>query len=251
MPKKFVCGNWKMYKTASETAQLLGEILGGWRGDFGTVDVAICPPFTALGIARDALGGTSITYGAQNCYYVKEGAFTGEISPQMLSTEGCEYVILGHSERRTIFGEDDALIAKKTRAVIDAKMTAIVCIGETESERDRDETVGVIERQIRDSLALLAEKDLGRLVVAYEPIWAIGSGKTATPDQVESAHAFIRRELIERFGSEAESVRVIYGGSVKPDNAREIFQQPNIDGGLIGGASLKVESFIAIVGAAV
>ena len=247
MRRKFVCGNWKMYKTASETAEVLGEIKAGWRDDFGTVDVAICPPFTSISIARDALAETAIKYGAQNCYYVLEGAFTGEISPLMLRTEGCDYVILGHSERRTIFCETDDLIAKKTRAVIDQGMTAIVCIGESAQERETDETIGVIERQIRDSLSTIEPGDLDRLVIAYEPIWAIGTGKTATPAQAEEAHAFIRREMVERFGSTAEDVRILYGGSVKPDNAREIFQQPNIDGGLIGGASLKAESFLAIV----
>lgn len=251
MRKKLVCGNWKMYKTAAETATLLGELKAGWRDDHSSVETVICPPFTSLSIARDALAGSGIKYGAQNCYYVSEGAFTGEVSAPMLRTEGCEYVILGHSERRTIFCETDDLIAKKVRAVIAQSMTAIVCIGETDEERQRDETVGVIERQIRDSLSGIEPADFDRIVIAYEPIWAIGTGKTATPEQAEAAHAFTRRELVERFGPVGEGVRILYGGSVKADNARELFQQPNIDGGLIGGASLKAESFLTIVEAAV
>jgi triosephosphate isomerase len=251
MRKKLVCGNWKMYKSAAETATLLGQLKSGWRDDFAVVDTAVFPPYTSLSIARDALADSSIRYGAQNCYYVAEGAFTGEISPGMLRAEGCDYVILGHSERRTIFCESDDLIAKKTRAVLDAGMIAVVCIGETEAERNSDETVGVIERQIRDSLFGIEPEDLGRIVIAYEPVWAIGTGKTASPDQAEAAHAFTRRELVERFGPAGEDVRILYGGSVKADNARELFAQPNIDGGLIGGASLKAESFLAIVEAAV
>lgn len=217
----------------------------------GTVDVAVCPPAVYLHDVGAALRGSPVALGAQNMSAEKEGAFTGEISSTMLKDLGCRYVILGHSERRQLFGETDASVNQKIKAALAAGLTPIVCVGETLQQREADATKRVIADQMRDSLAELTAQQGGQLVIAYEPVWAIGTGKTATPAQAEEVHAQIRTLLSQQFGAEvAESIRIQYGGSVKPDNAAELLAQPNIDGALVGGASLKAGDFAAIVAAA-
>jgi triosephosphate isomerase len=247
MHPKLIVGNWKMNGTLKDTRKLLFQLTVEWTTKCEAHEVAVCPPFTTLLIAKHALEGTSMKYGAQNCYIGESGAFTGEISAAMLAELGCTYVILGHSERRTIFGETNELVSKKLRAALDAKLIPIACIGETEDEREKGETESVLSRQIGQSLGGLTTEDAAKLVIAYEPIWAIGTGKTATPDEAQSAHAFIRTELRKKFGNLADDMRILYGGSVKADNARALFAEPDIDGGLIGGASLDAGAFIAIV----
>ena len=239
-----------MNGTLKETRKLLFQLSVEWTPKCHDIEVAVCPPFTMLLIAKHALDETSIKLGAQNCYCEEKGAFTGEIAPAMLAELGCTYVILGHSERRTIFGETDNLVSKKLRSALDAKLTPIICIGESESERTGNETEAVLLRQISESLATINANDAAKVVIAYEPIWAIGTGKTATPDEAQSAHAFIRADLQKKYGSIASDIRILYGGSVKPDNARALLAEPDIDGGLIGGASLDASAFIAIVEAA-
>ena len=250
MRHKLIVGNWKMNGTLKETRKLLFQLSVEWTTKCEAIEVAVCPPFTTLLIAKHALEETSMNYGAQNCYIGESGAFTGEISPTMLVDLGCTYVILGHSERRTIFGETDDLVSKKLRAALDAKLTPIVCIGESDEERTGNKTEAVLLRQISESLATINANDAAKVVIAYEPIWAIGTGKTATPDEAQSAQAFIRGDLQKKFGSIASDMRILYGGSVKPENARVLFHQPDIDGGLIGGASLDASAFIAIMEAA-
>ena len=250
MRPKLIVGNWKMNGTLKETRKLLFQLSVEWTTKCEAHEVAVCPPFTTLLIAKHALEETSMKYGAQNCYLGESGAFTGEISAAMLAELGCTYVILGHSERRTIFGETDELVSRKTRAALDAKLIPIVCIGENEEHRENDQWESVLSRQIDQSLAGMTTEDAAKLVIAYEPVWAIGTGKTSTPEQAQSAHAFIRAELRKKFGKLADEMRILYGGSVKPDNARTLFAEPDIDGGLIGGASLDASAFIAIVEAA-
>jgi triosephosphate isomerase len=250
MRPKLIVGNWKMNGTLKESRKLLFQLSVEWTTKCEAHEVAVCPPFPTLLIAKHALEETSMKYGAQNCYIGESGAFTGEISAAMLAELGCTYVILGHSERRTIFGETDELVSRKIRAALDANLIPIVCIGESEEQREKGETESVLSRQLDQSLNGITTADADKLVIAYEPIWAIGTGKTATPDQAQSAHAFIRAELRKKFGNLADDMRILYGGSVKPDNARTLFAEPDIDGGLIGGASLDASAFIAIVEAA-
>ncbi|GAB5402540.1 MAG: triose-phosphate isomerase [Aureliella sp.] len=216
----------------------------------GKVDVAVCPPGVYLHDVGAALSGSSIALGAQNMSDKAEGAFTGEVSAAMLSDLGCKYVILGHSERRQLFGETDASVNLKLAAALAGNLTPIVCVGETLEEREGGTTADVIATQVRGSLAGLTAEQAGGIVIAYEPVWAIGTGKTASPEQAEEVHAQIRGLLTELFGDVAESIRIQYGGSVKPDNAAELLSKPNIDGALVGGASLKADSFAAIVAAA-
>lgn len=219
--------------------------------DTSNVDVAVCPPSVYLHDVGAALRGSSICLGAQNMYYEKEGAFTGEISGAMLRDLTCRYVILGHSERRQFLGESDAIVNKKVFAALRAELTPIVCIGETLQERETGITKKVITEQLKGSLAKLSADEGKQLVIAYEPVWAIGTGKTATPEQAEEVHSQIRTLLNDFFGKTvAESIRIQYGGSVKADNAAELMSQPNIDGALVGGASLKAADFAAIVKAA-
>jgi len=229
-----IAGNWKMYKGPSETSAFclaLRERLEGVEG----ADVAVCPPFPSLGLAVQALAGTEIAVAAQNVHWEEQGAFTGEVSPGMLQELGVYGAIVGHSERRQHFGETDEAVARRASAALAAGLWVIACIGETEAERERGETEAVLRRQ-----AFVLEAH-DQLVIAYEPVWAIGTGKTATPEQAQEAHAFIRG-LID--------VPILYGGSVKPENAAELLGQPDVDGALVGGASLEVESFAAIVEAA-
>lgn len=247
--QKFVCGNWKMHGTIEETERLLQRVISGWKEEYKKVEVAVCPPFTSLHTAREMLRSSGIQLGAQNCYHEVKGAFTGEISPVMLAEMECSYVILGHSERRTIFNEDSTLIAKKTIAALAAGLRPIVCVGESDEERIAHETHNVLRSQLTGSLT--GVKDLSNITIAYEPVWAIGTGKTATPDQAGDTHRFIRDTLSQLYSPEiATSTRILYGGSVKAENARKLFSQPNIDGGLIGGASLEARTFLAIVDAA-
>ena len=247
--RKFVCGNWKMFKTSGEAANLVRELRN--RLSDTQLQVAIAPPFTALESAHAALAGSKIELYAQNCYFEKHGAFTGEIAPQMLASAGCNGVILGHSERRTIFGEDDALIAKKIRAALEARLAVIACVGETLAEREANQTWEVVSRQTRAALNGLSPEQLQHMTIAYEPVWAIGTGKVATAAQAQEVHAQIRGLVRELFSAQiADALRIQYGGSVKPENAAELLNQPDIDGALVGGASLKADDFARIIAGA-
>ncbi|MCX7819973.1 MAG: triose-phosphate isomerase [Kiritimatiellae bacterium] len=249
MRTPIVAGNWKMHKTAREAAALAAEIRGALAG-FAAVECVLCPPFTSLRAVREVIADTPIRLGAQNVHWENSGAFTGEISAAMLVEEGCRYVIVGHSERRQYFGETDDTVNRRARAALAAGLCPIVCVGETLAEREAGQTLSVIERQVRAGLAGLVGADWDRLVIAYEPVWAIGTGRTATAAQAQEVHALIRRLLGDLAGGAASRVRIQYGGSVKPENAAELFRQPDVDGGLIGGASLQAASFAAIVRAA-
>jgi triosephosphate isomerase len=246
--KKFVAGNWKMYTTAATAKQLAAGVVQGVGKD-DRVTVAVCPPFPYLALVGEALRGSPVALGAQNAYTEKEGAFTGEVSPWMLADVGCQYVILGHSERRHKLGEGDEFISRKVRAALAAGLRVILCVGETLEERQAHRTEAVLESQLRGSLA--GVDTLANVVLAYEPVWAIGTGVNATPQQAQEAHAFLRGRAAERFGAEAARDLVIqYGGSVKPDNAVTLLHEPDVDGALVGGASLKADQFLAIVRAA-
>ena len=245
--KPFIAGNWKMYKTVSEAVSLVQTIKAAAH-TISDVTIVVCPPFTALSEVSKVLKGTSVDLGAQNMYSAPEGAFTGEISPTMLKDVDCRYVILGHSERRQYFKEDDILIHEKVKTALKYSLVPIVCMGETLSEREAKNHFDVVKTQFDESLGRLEKEDIVKVVIAYEPVWAIGTGKTATPDQAEQMHSYIRRLLTERYGKEtAAKVSILYGGSVKPDNTRSLMEKPNIDGALVGGASLKAESFAQIV----
>ena len=245
MRRLLIAGNWKMHKTVEGALSLIRE-LKRLVSDVNHRDILVCPPFTALYAVKAELEGSNISLGAQNMFYEEEGAFTGEISPLMLRDVGCSYVILGHSERRHIFGETDELINKKVLSAVNHGLIPILCVGETLQEREDGKTKEVIERQVREGLKGLSETS--EFVIAYEPVWAIGTGRTATPELAEEVHSFIRELLSEMFGAKkAESVRILYGGSVKPENAAGLLSQPNIDGSLVGGASLKADSFAKIV----
>ena len=252
MRKKIVAANWKMNMTVGEAAAFMETFLHE-AGSDSVVEVVIVPPFTALAKVSEILSkNQQAKLGAQNMHWEKPGAFTGEISAPMLRELYVRYVVLGHSERRTLFGETDEIVNKKTRAAIDAALRPIVCIGETLQERDGGLVEAVLERQIRGSLAGLSAKELSDTVLAYEPVWAIGTGRTATPQQAQEAHAFIRAKLSEIWdASTAEKVRIQYGGSVKPQNAAELMGEADIDGALVGGASLDPRGFAEIVKAGV
>jgi len=249
--KPIVAGNWKMNKTVAEAIDLAAAIKRDLAG-CKDVDIVLCPPFTALKAVSDVITGTHIDLGSQNMHWEKSGAYTGEISAEMLREVYCHYVILGHSERRAYFGETDQIVNRKTKAALDGNLTPIVCVGETLQEREGGKTNDVVGTQIRGSLAGLSPRQLVDSVIAYEPVWAIGTGKTASPEQAQEVHAFIRGVLSEMADQAvAQSVRIQYGGSVKPSNAKELFSLPDIDGGLIGGAALEARSFIDIVQAAI
>jgi len=250
MRTKIIAGNWKMNKTASEAAALIEEIKAELEGVSG-VEVVVCPPSIDLKDAAAAVAGSSVGLGAQNVHWAESGAFTGEISAAMLIDMGVKYVIIGHSERRQYFGETNETVNKRTKAALAAGLIPLVCVGETLEERDSGQMESVVVSQVRESLADLGE-DISSIVVAYEPVWAIGTGRTATPAQAQEVHALIRRTLAEiSSGDMANKVRIQYGGSMKPDNAVELLGQPDIDGGLIGGAALQAASFAAIVKAGV
>ena len=247
MRKRIIAGNWKMNKNNAEAAALAESILG-LVGTVTDVDIVLCPPFTSLGAVQNVIGESVIGLGAQNMHWGKEGAYTGEISANMLLTIGCDFVILGHSERRSYFHETDELVARKFRAALSSGLTPIVCVGETREEREAGVTEIVIETQVRGAFSGVSPEEFSGTVVAYEPVWAIGTGLTATADQAQDVHAFIRKLLVELVGREtAEGTRIQYGGSMKPENADELLSLPDIDGGLIGGAALKAESFEGIV----
>ncbi len=236
-----------MCKVSGEAVSLV-EGLRKNLADVTEREVLVCPPFTDLSVVRKVLSGCAIKLGAQNMYWESEGAFTGEVSPLMLKDSGCSYVIIGHSERRQYFQETDETVNRKIKSALKFGLTPIVCVGETLEEREKNITFKILERQIREGLAGLSSEESNKMVVAYEPVWAIGTGRTAAPAQAEDVHAFIRKLLKEIAGSDAAmSIRILYGGSVKPDNISDLMACENIDGGLIGGASLNVESFTKIV----
>lgn len=248
--KKIIAGNWKMNKTVGD-AKSLAEAIKVDLGDCLDVDVVLCPPFTALAAVSSVVDDCHLKLGAQNMHWESEGAYTGEVSPGMLRDLYCNYVILGHSERRSYFGETNETVNKKVKAAIVATLVPIVCVGETLEQRESGTTESVVRDQVENSLAGLGN-DMGKIVVAYEPVWAIGTGMTATPEQAQDVHAFIRKILTEMGGANlAESVRIQYGGSMKPGNAAELLGKKDIDGGLIGGAALDARSFIEIVKAAI
>jgi triosephosphate isomerase len=245
--RPLIAGNWKMFKTgpeAVETADRLAKLLSTPLD----VDVMIAPPFTALALVSDMLKNTGISLGAQNLFWEEEGAYTGEISTSMLVSAGCSYVIVGHSERRQYFGETDDTVNKKIKAALKNDLIPVLCIGESETERDSKETFSVLDRQVRNGLMGFSADEMETLVIAYEPVWAIGTGKTATADQAQEVHLFLRGVLEKKFGNKlAKSIRILYGGSVKSDNIKELMTMPDIDGALIGGASLEPETFSKIV----
>lgn len=248
MPRKpIVAGNWKMYKTIPEAAALVNKLRSETSGLLDR-EVVVAPPFTALMAVARALEGSGIALSAQNSCWENEGAYTGEISPLMLKDVGCQYVIIGHSERRHTFGETDDMIAQKIKALLAVGLKPIFCVGEILPEREAGETLAVLERQVKKGLKLVQGVDMCKVVIAYEPVWAIGTGKTATNEQAQEAHSFIRN-LIERIFNKniASDLRILYGGSVKPGNVDGLMTQPDIDGVLVGGASLEADSFLGII----
>jgi triosephosphate isomerase len=235
-----------MHKTIAETRAFAADLLPRIRGVEG-VEIAIAPPFTALSALRDALAGSPVALSAQNVHPEAQGAFTGEVSAGMLADAGCRYVIVGHSERRQMFGDTNGFVAHKVAAVQAGGMIPILCVGETLEERESERTFEVVASQLDGSLARADASRAEELVVAYEPVWAIGTGRTATPEIAQETHSFIRERLVKRFGAAAQRIRILYGGSVKPDNAAALMAQADIDGGLVGGASLDPASFSAII----
>ena len=244
MKNKIIAGNWKMNKTIADTKALIGELIPLVADTNNTV--IICVPLTDLATAVELTKGTNIHVGAQNCHFEKSGAFTGEISADMLKEMGVEYVIIGHSERRTYFGETDVTVNKRTLAALNAGLTAIVCVGETLAEREKNKTKRVLKKQVLEGLKDVT--DFSNIVIAYEPVWAIGTGKTATAEDANKTIGYIRSLVKKTWGAEvAKNLRIQYGGSMKPSNAKELMAMRNIDGGLIGGAALKAEDFAGIV----
>jgi len=242
----FICGNWKLHKTVAEAVAFVSEL----RNQLGTVrdvEVAVAPVFTAIHAVAKRLEGSHIKVAAQDCFWEDKGAWTGEVAAPMLKEAGCSYVIVGHSERRQHFGELDAAVNLKARAVLRAGINPIICIGETLAERDAGEALGRIGAQLDGALSNLTAEDASRIVLAYEPVWAIGTGRNATPDQAQEVHGFIRGRLREKFAGVADEVRIQYGGSVKPDNIATLMAQPDVDGALVGGASLLAEQFVPLV----
>jgi triosephosphate isomerase len=247
MRTPLIAGNWKLFKTIGEATAMVAELKPLVAGTSG-VEIVVAPVFTAISKVADTLAGSNICVAAQDCYWEEEGAFTGEVAPKLLKDAGCSHVIIGHSERRQYFGETDATVNKKAKAAIAAGLTAIVCVGETLAERESDRTFAVIEAQLTGGLAGFSAGLLAQTVIAYEPVWAIGTGKTASDAQAQEVHAFIRGLVSTLFGqATADAIRIIYGGSVKPDNVKGLMAQADIDGALVGGASLKADSFAAIV----
>lgn len=246
--KSLVAANWKMHKTISEAVKFVEE-LQKLVGSLDDREVLIVPPFTALHAVGNALNRGDFFLGAQNCFWEEKGAYTGEISPVMLKDVGCSYVLVGHSERRNIFGETDEMISKKVKALLRAGLSPVLCVGEKLEEREAGQTFQVVERQLKEGLLDINVQSLAKIVIAYEPVWAIGTGKTASPAQAQEVHTFIRSTIEKISGdkSVAEGLRILYGGSVKPDNVDELMKEPDIDGLLVGGASLEVSSFKRII----
>lgn len=247
MRTPFVCANWKMHKTVDETVKYVKELRGLVK-DLEGVEVVVAPPFTCIHAAAEAARNSNVILAGQDLHWEREGAFTGEVSGSMIREAGAEYVIVGHSERRTLFGETDAIVNRKLDGAFAAGLCPIACIGETLDQRERQETFDVLDRQIKVGFDGLTGEQLKQIVIAYEPVWAIGTGRNATPAQAAEAHGHIRTRIRQWFGPEAaELCHVIYGGSVKPDNIRDLAAQPDVDGALVGGASLDVRQFLAIV----
>ena len=250
MRKKVIAGNWKMNKDLNESQDLVSKIINGLGNDT-KCDVIVCPPFTSLNEVSSLIQTTPIKLGAQNLHFEDSGAFTGEISAPMLKSVGCEYVIIGHSERRNIFGEPDEVINKKIKKALEHNLKSIFCVGELLKQREDGTTMEVVKNQILNGLKDITPEQLSDIIVAYEPVWAIGTGKTATPEQAQEVHAAIRELIVENFSEDAADNLVIqYGGSVKPDNAGELLSKKDIDGALVGGACLKADSFLGIIAAA-
>lgn len=245
--RKVIAGNWKLHNTNSAAQQLANQIKIR-STEIKNTDIILCPPFTALTVVSEVVKGTSIAVGAQNIYWEKSGAFTGEINADMIKSTGARYVIIGHSERRQYFGETNETVNKKINSALESGLKAIVCVGEVLEERESGTTEKVIETQIGGALKGLSKENMANIIIAYEPVWAIGTGKTATPDQAQEVHKQIRSLVSEQFGnSVGEAVRIQYGGSVKAENADELLCQPDIDGALVGGACLKADSFMPII----
>jgi triosephosphate isomerase len=245
--KPLIAGNWKMYKTSSEAAETAKDLIEQVR-DVADVDIMIAPPFTALEAVARAIKNSPVALGAQNLFWEEEGAYTGEISAPMLKSVGCEYAIIGHSERRQYFGETDETVNQKIQAAIQADLKPVFCIGETEQEREAEQTFSVLDKQVKKGLERRVPEQLDSLIIAYEPVWAIGTGKTATDEQAQEVHQFIRSLIEKSFGKGlSKSIRILYGGSVKPGNILNLMGMPDIDGALVGGASLDADSFSKIV----
>jgi triosephosphate isomerase (TIM) len=248
--RRWVIANWKMHKLKADSKAFFEELSSRlketqWQS---VVHVGVAPPATLLSYCAELTKSTSIKVGAQNCHFKEQGAFTGELAPQMIKDSGAEFVIIGHSERRSLFGESDAFVADKLKAVHQAGLFGVLCVGETLEERERGQTNQIVERQLDAALSKFDGPKT--LVVAYEPVWAIGTGRTATPEQAQEVHAFIRQKLNSRFGAFGQQIPILYGGSVKPSNFAELLSQNDVDGGLVGGASLDANDFYQLVGAA-
>jgi triosephosphate isomerase len=242
-----IAGNWKMFKTGPEAEELAGE-LKSLLSDFQGSDTMVAPAFTALGVVVDVLKGSQIQVGGQDLFWETEGAFTGQVSASMLKAAGCGYVIVGQSERRQYFGETNGTVNKKLKAALGGGLMPVMCVGESESEREKGQTFSVVQGQLEEGLQGLGTDEIGRLTIAYEPVWAIGTGKTATDDQAQEVHQFIRAQMQKAYGNSiSDALRILYGGSVKADNVAGLMAMADIDGALVGGASLKAESFAAIV----
>jgi len=247
MRKPFIAGNWKLNLSVEPAVELAGELVENLRG-IEDIEIAMAPVFTVLSAVNEVIIGSNIGLCAQDVFWEESGAYTGEVGPQMLKDVGCAYVIIGHSERRQYFGETDQNVNKKVKAVLAKDLVPIICVGEKLEEREAGKPLEVVERQLRGALDGVVRSDAESVVIAYEPVWAIGTGRTATPEQAQEVHSFIRKILSQLYDSElAESIRIQYGGSVKPENIAELIREPDIDGALVGGASLKAESFTAII----
>lgn len=246
MNKNLIVANWKMNTTIGEARSLAADIVKNVPPD---AQIVLCPPAVNLGAVAEITKGSNIQIGAQNCYFESKGAFTGEISPEMLVSVGCKYVIIGHSERRHIFKETNTMVQKKAGAAVRAGLIPIICIGETLAERESQKTLKIISKQLRAATDLLLEDGITNIVIAYEPVWAIGTGLSATPEQAEEIHSFIRDTMVMDFGDSTRQIQLLYGGSVNASNAKPLIGQPNINGFLVGGASLKSESFLGICSA--
>jgi triosephosphate isomerase len=251
MKKPLIAGNWKMFKTISEAVSLINTIKAG-VAQIRDCEIVVCPPFTALASVSKELEGTEIELGAQNMHPEIEGAFTGEISPTMIKDVRCRYVILGHSERRQYFGEASTFVNEKLKTALKYSLNPIVCIGETLEQREAKQQFEVVKAQFEESFKDLTKEEVLKTVIAYEPVWAIGTGKTASPEQAEQMQSYVRRLLKEKYGNDVSvKIPILYGGSVKPDNIGELMKKPNVDGALVGGASLKGEAFVQIIANAV
>jgi len=247
MRKPFIAGNWKLNLLTEDAVKLAKELVEGLRG-INQIEIAVAPVYTALGAVNEVLIGSNIGLCAQDVFWEESGAFTGEVGAGMLKDVGCFYVIIGHSERRQFFGETDQSVHKKLKSALQAELIPIMCIGETLQEREANKTIEIVERQMKKGLEGIPGEEMKKIVIAYEPVWAIGTGKTATPAQAQEVHSFIRGLLKKLYGDKlAEMVRIQYGGSVKPENIKELIKEKDIDGALVGGASLKAESFIGII----